>query len=140
VREGIISRNEARERLGLEPIDGGDDVYIAANLFPLGTPETPPAQGEQAEEDAKNAYGIFDESKAQVAKDVFTTESEAEMRAEEIGCVGTHSHDGDNGTVYMPCASHADYTSLLHPSKTPDMGKAGMYMIPSQRRLVGQES
>ena len=33
VREGIISRNEARERLGLEPIDGGDDVYIAANLF-----------------------------------------------------------------------------------------------------------
>ena len=33
VREGIISRNEARERLGLEPISGGDDVYIAANLF-----------------------------------------------------------------------------------------------------------
>ena len=28
VREGIISRNEARERLGLEPITGGDDVYI----------------------------------------------------------------------------------------------------------------
>ena len=28
VREGIISRNEARDRLGLEPIDGGDDVYI----------------------------------------------------------------------------------------------------------------
>ena len=45
VREGIISRNEARERLGLEPIDGGDDVYIAANLFPLGTPETPATQG-----------------------------------------------------------------------------------------------
>ena len=36
VREGIISRNEARERLGLEPISGGDDVFIAANLFPLG--------------------------------------------------------------------------------------------------------
>jgi len=128
VREGIISRNEARERLGLEPIDGGDDVYIAANLFPLGTPETPPAQGEQAEEDAKNAYGIFDESKAQVAKDIFTTESEAEMRAEEIGCVGTHSHDGDNGTVYMPCASHADYTrltgeELTTPKQDPRYGQ-----------------
>ena len=128
VREGIISRNEARERLGLEPIDGGDDVYIAANLFPLGTPETPPAQGEQAEEDAKDAYGIFDESKAQVAKDVFTTESEAEERAEEIGCVGTHSHDTDNGTVYMPCASHADYTrltgeELTTPKQDPRYGQ-----------------
>ena len=128
VREGIISRNEARERLGLEPIDGGDDVYIAANLFPLGTPETPPAQGEQAEEDAKNAYGIIDESKAQVAKDVFTTESEAEARAEEIGCVGIHSHDTDNGTVYMPCASHADYTrltgdELTTPKQDPRYGQ-----------------
>ena len=34
VREGIISRNEARERLGYEPISGGDDVYINANLIP----------------------------------------------------------------------------------------------------------
>ena len=128
VREGIISRNEARERLGLEPIEGGNDVYIAANLFPLGTPEMPPAQGEQAEEDAKDAYGIFDESKAQVAKDVFTTESEAEVRAEEIGCVGTHSHDGDNGAVYMPCASHADYTrltgeELTTPKQDPRYGQ-----------------
>ena len=112
VREGIISRNEARERLGLEPIDGGDDVYIAANLFPLGTPETPPAQGEAAEEDAKDAYGIFDESKERVARDVFTTEEEAEERAEEIGCTGIHFHDTDNGRVYMPCASHADYRRL----------------------------
>ena len=36
VNAGIISRNEARERLNLSPIDGGDDVYIPANLFPLG--------------------------------------------------------------------------------------------------------
>ena len=40
VREGIISRNEARQRLGLDDITGGDDVYIAANLFPLGSPNT----------------------------------------------------------------------------------------------------
>ena len=128
VREGIISRNEARERLGLEPIDGGDDVYIAANLFPLGTPETPATQGSEAEEDAKNAYGIPDESKTQVAKDVFTTESEAEARAEEIGCTGIHSHDTDNGTVYMPCASHADYTrltgdELTTPKQDPRYGQ-----------------
>ncbi len=35
VREGIMSRNEARKQLGLTPIDGADDLYISANLFPL---------------------------------------------------------------------------------------------------------
>ncbi len=112
VREGIISRNEARERLGLEPIRGGDDVFIAANLFPLGSAEVAPAEGEEAEEDGKQAYDMGLAFKSEVEKDVFTTEAEATERAEEIGCTGTHSHDTDNGTVYMPCASHADYTRL----------------------------
>lgn len=35
VREGIMTRNEAREAIGLSPVDGADDLYIAANLFPL---------------------------------------------------------------------------------------------------------
>tara|TARA_Y100000996_G_scaffold400285_1_gene370129 strand:- start:5475 stop:6692 length:1218 start_codon:yes stop_codon:yes gene_type:complete len=113
VREGIISRNEARERLGLEPIQGGDDVYIAANLFPLGSTEAEPTQGQEAEQDAEKAYGIIEESKTQIAKDVFTTEGEAEDRAKEIGCFGTHFHDTDNGRVFMPCASHADYRRLV---------------------------
>tara|TARA_S200002703_G_scaffold154916_1_gene158440 strand:- start:14451 stop:16628 length:2178 start_codon:yes stop_codon:yes gene_type:complete len=56
VREGIISRNEARERLDLEPIEGGDDVYINANLFPLGSAVvkddiTNPDEFEDADED-----------------------------------------------------------------------------------------
>jgi HK97 family phage portal protein len=109
VREGIISRNEARARLGLEPITGGNEVYISANLFPLGSPEE-----SNLEEDKNNAitsgndaYG--DNGKAEIRKDVFTTIEEAEERAEEIGCSGTHSHDTDNGTIFMPCSSHADY-------------------------------
>jgi HK97 family phage portal protein len=36
VREGIMTRNEAREQIGLEPIDGADGLYISANLFPIG--------------------------------------------------------------------------------------------------------
>ena len=112
VREGIISRNEARERLGLEPIRGGDDVFIAANLFPLGSAEVAPAEGEEAEEDGKQAYDMGLASKSEVQRDVFTTEAEAEARAEEIGCTGTHAHGTDDGMVYMPCASHADYTRL----------------------------
>ena len=110
VREGIISRNEARERLGLEPITGGDEVYISANLFPLGEPETSTLENDEPkpEKEGYDAYGI----KSEIRKDVFTTEEEAEDRAEEIGCSGIHSHEGDNGTVYMPCSSHADYERI----------------------------
>ena len=44
VANGIISRNEAREQIGLSPVEGGDALYISANLFPLGS-----AGGEEAE-------------------------------------------------------------------------------------------
>ena len=56
VREGIISRNEAREKLGLSPIDGGDEVFIAANLFPLGGVEVAQDEGIDAEDAGKSAY------------------------------------------------------------------------------------
>ena len=107
VREGIISRNEARERLGYEPISGGDDVYINANLFPLGSSEVAPAEGEQAEDDDKDFD--YTEEKREIQKDVFTTEAEARDRAEEIGCVGFHSHNEDGQIIYMPCQSHEEY-------------------------------
>ena len=110
VREGIISRNEARERLGYEPISGGDDVYINANLFPLGSSEVAPAEGDTAEDDDKDFD--YTEEKRQIQKDVFTTEAEARERANEIGCVGFHSHNTDGGIVYMPCASHNEYTEI----------------------------
>lgn len=41
VREGIMTRNEARERIGLEPIEGGDGLYISANLFPISDDAVP---------------------------------------------------------------------------------------------------
>ncbi len=110
VREGIISRNEARDRLGLEPITGGDEVYISANLFPLGEPEKSDLDEKEPNptKEGYDAYGF----KREIRKDVFTTEEEAEERAEEIGCDGIHSHETDNGTVFMPCSSHADYERI----------------------------
>jgi HK97 family phage portal protein len=108
VRDGIISRNEARERLGLEPISGGDEVFIAANLFPLGGPEVAEDEGQDAEDAGKEAYGDF-ESKSKVGTDTYTTRTEAAERAEEIGCVGTHQHTVDGEVVFMPCDSHASY-------------------------------
>tara|TARA_Y100000592_G_scaffold21106_3_gene32458 strand:- start:4082 stop:5149 length:1068 start_codon:yes stop_codon:yes gene_type:complete len=50
-----------------------------------------------------------DEEKRRIRRDVFTTEAEAQERADEIGCSGTHSHTEDGQTIYMPCASHDAY-------------------------------
>ena len=70
VAQGILSRNEARERLGMEPIKGGDEVYIAANLFPLGGPEVAPDEGQDPEEAGKAAYGEFKLDKYPDGEDV----------------------------------------------------------------------
>lgn len=70
VAQGIISRNEARERLGMEPITGGDEVYIAANLFPLGGPEVAPDEGQDPEEAGKAAYGEYKLDKYPDGEDV----------------------------------------------------------------------
>jgi HK97 family phage prohead protease len=50
--------------------------------------------------------------KEQIRRDVFTTEAEAEARAEEIGCVGSHSHDEDGNEIFMPCNTHDEYVEL----------------------------
>jgi len=114
VREGIISRNEARERLGMDAVRGGDDLYIAANLFPLGS-AAPEGEGSASTDPVQagaDAYGYEGGVKQEVRRDVFTTREEADARAEEIGCIGTHSHGEGGQTVYMPCESHEDYERL----------------------------
>ena len=119
VQAGILTRNEARERLGLEEISGGDELYIPSNLFPIGSADTSPedddkpVEPEEAEKMFDDVYG----TKAEVGFDTYTTEEEAIDRAEEIGCVGTHSHEQDGRTVYMPCRTHADYERALQDEK-----------------------
>ena len=123
VDKGIITRNEARERLGLEPISGGDDVYIGANLFPLGSEVPKPTQPDN-DDVAKN---LFEEAygKEEIAEDVFSTIEEATSRAQEIGCRGYHAHDSDGRTVYMPCESHSEYERMVgKPLEMPKEDKA----------------
>ena len=63
-----------------------------------------------AEEIAKE---ILDEKAPVDVADQFTTEEEAEARAEEIGCVGSHTmEDEDGNTLYMPCNTHEEYDEL----------------------------
>ncbi len=54
----------------------------------------------------------FEGSKGEIRKDVFTTEYEAEERAEEIGCNGYHRHQEDGKDVFMPCKTHTEYVRL----------------------------
>ena len=119
VQAGILTRNEARDRLGLEEISGGDDLYIPSNLFPIGEADTSsednakPVTVDEAEKGYDDVYGTKDE----VGYDTFTTEGEALDRADEIGCVGTHSHEQDGRTVYMPCRTHAENERQLTTNK-----------------------
>ena len=65
VREGIITRNEARERLGLSPLNGADDLLVNAALFPLGA-EEPPKPDQSNEEDAKEYEDLLDSEIAEL--------------------------------------------------------------------------
>jgi hypothetical protein len=59
-----------------------------------------------------------DNPKQRVGKDTFTTLEEAQKRAEEIGCNGTHTHNDDDGnTIYMPCATHIEYEERIKSKK-----------------------
>lgn len=64
---------------------------------------------------ANDANLVSDETdtKEEIRRDVFTTIEEAEDRAKEIGCSGTHSHDEDGNTIYMPCENHQDYIDAV---------------------------
>ena len=65
VREGIMSRNEAREIVGLDPMEGADGLYISATLFPLGDDPVPqpvkPDNEEDIEEMDPEDEKLFDE-------------------------------------------------------------------------------
>jgi len=61
VREGIMTRNEAREQIGLSPIDGGDEIYINASLFPLGSDSPPEPEIPDNEEDLEDYDEVEDD-------------------------------------------------------------------------------
>jgi len=50
--------------------------------------------------------------------EIYATEEEALDRAKEIGCDITHSHETEDGTVYMPCADMVELEDALDKSIT----------------------
>ena len=64
VREGIMTRNEAREIIGLEPIKGADELYISATLFPIGD------DGVSKPENPVNEEDLEDYNEEEVDKEI----------------------------------------------------------------------
>lgn len=69
------------------------------DLLPEDHPES--TKGEQ-----------MSENRERVGVDQYTTEEEAQNRAEALGCEGSHSMTVDGDMVFMPCESHAEYERL----------------------------
>ena len=53
-------------------------------------------------------------------QDLYKTEEEALAKAKEIGCVGTHTHEVNGETMYMPCEKMEDYTKLTGGEHTDE--------------------
>ena len=64
---------------------------------------------EEEEVKSKNIKAISDE--------VYSTEEEAQDRASEIGCELIHSHDTEDGKVYMPCKDMEELEEALKENK-----------------------
>ncbi len=71
VREGVMTRNEAREKIGLEPIDGADGLYISANLFPL-TDEAVTQPNDPITDDDLDEYDPEDDEDEKALSDIDT--------------------------------------------------------------------
>ena len=113
-----LTPNEKREAMSYGMVEDNiplDDYYVPANLLPLGAGgdslefESQPVKEEPKEEEVV----ADDEKKEALSGDLFFTPEEAENRAKQMGCEGSHTHEMDGATYYMPCKTHEDYEALL---------------------------
>ena len=89
--KSVMTQDEIREELGLPPLESD----------------------EQVEEDDFSKFNITDWVNNIDGYPIFETKEEAEEKAKEMGCEGSHKHEDSNGKVwYMPCKDHSTVTTL----------------------------
>tara|TARA_R100000654_G_scaffold36152_1_gene61694 strand:+ start:3905 stop:5659 length:1755 start_codon:yes stop_codon:yes gene_type:complete len=54
----------------------------------------------------------MEENRARVGVDQYTTEAEANRRADALGCEGSHEMTVDGDVIFMPCNTHSEYERL----------------------------
>ena len=111
--------NEKRQAMNFgvdEENEEMNDYYIPANLMPMKN-DIIEEEIKSIDIDLSKMYDdretdSYHDDKEEIRTDVFTTPVEAQQRANELGCAGTHSHTDNGETIYMPCATHEEYTEL----------------------------
>ena len=52
-----------------------------------------------------------------ISDEIYSTEEQARERADEIGCELIHSHENEDGTIYMPCKDMEELEEALKENK-----------------------
>ena len=112
VDEDNIIMNDYLVPSGMIPISDLDLGIDESVTFPTATPNIEEEVVEEEvieeiieEEETKNKKDLSDE--------VYATEDEAIDRAKQIGCSTTHSHQTEDGEVFMPCGSMDELEDAL---------------------------
>jgi HK97 family phage prohead protease len=64
---------------------------------------------------------VYEDALKALPKDLFETQEEAEKRAQELGCSGSHKEMYEGKEYYMPCNDHASYLSSMEKSLRNDV-------------------
>ena len=112
VDEDNIIMNDYLVPSGMIPISDLDLGIDESVTFPTATPDVEEEVVEEEvieeiieEEETKNKKDLSDE--------VYATEDEAIDRAKQIGCSTTHSHQTEDGEIFMPCGSMDELEDAL---------------------------
>ena len=102
-----LTPNEKRAAMSYaeENNEALNDYFVPVNLLPIGGSDVDMPEPNKTEDVDKMQI------KYQVTgmPDTYTTQEEAEARARELGGSGSHVHERDGMTYYMPFDSHDEY-------------------------------
>ena len=99
------------------------------DLFPEGHPLSSKGKSYHDEEDERR-YS------KQAQDEVYDTPDEAMDRAREIGCTLTHSHNTEDGTIYMPCRDMNELEDALGSEKQETYGGYPKKAIANAERAI----
>jgi hypothetical protein len=113
-----LTPNEKREAMNygkVEELSAMDDIYAPVNIMPLGGSDLVLDDKPMNEEQQDDTPKETEEEKSKVPNlpDAYTTQEEAEARAEQLGGSGFHTHEYDGDTIYMPFKTHEEYEEAI---------------------------
>ncbi len=98
----------------------------------------------ETEEKAKDQITALNIAEAEYKRqanpdqDIYETQEEAEEKAKQIGCVGSHTHEINGKTYYMPCDKMSDYEEITG-MKHKDEDDTTLVSYNSEQRAVDRK-